>query len=213
MEPIQDPNDAAYMAMLTRNIPGVGNTPLVATSTKTTTPATTEVPATDHQRQAMEILERAITGSLFVSEGDEPFQVVHIVPNGSSFSTAEMSSTDSSLPLPSESEFVRILKNAQLSSLGATGQHDIDSDNDEEMTTCEKTSDLQSILRKSNPGTDRIAKALQDIYHYDPSSSTSSAPVALYRVTLPSSSTRVHLWIVGWVDHHLVGLHTISIES
>ncbi|KAG0258905.1 hypothetical protein BG011_002991 [Mortierella polycephala] len=198
MESTQDPNDAAYMAMLTRKIPGVGDTPLVPTSTATATAAKTTAAATDHQRQAMEILERAITGSLFVSEGDEPFQVVHIVPNGSSFSTAETSSTDSSsLPLPSESEFVRILKDTQLSSLGTISQYDINSDNDEELTTCEKTSDLQSILRKSNPGADRIAKALQDIYHYDPSSSTSSAPVALYRVTLPSSSTRVHLWIVG----------------
>ncbi|KAF9104703.1 hypothetical protein BGX27_009985 [Mortierella sp. AM989] len=209
-------NDAAYMSMLTRNIPGVGNTPLTSStlnssittlnSSSTTTLLTNkEVTSTltDNQRHAIDILEDARKDAYFVSEGEEPFQIVHIIPNHSI--TPVATDTRAPLPLPTSSELLRLLKDAQF----------IPTDNSEETPVeCEQLLDLKTILNTSNPGAKNIAIALQELFHYDPSreSHTNSA-VALYRVTLPSSATRIHLWILGWVDGHLLGLHTISIES
>ncbi|KAF9976000.1 hypothetical protein BGZ75_000353, partial [Mortierella antarctica] len=93
----------------------------------------------------------------------------------------------------------------------------VEDDEDYASATCERSLDLHTILSSSNPGADKIAKALQDVFLQDPSASaaaTSTPPaMALYRVTLPSSATRVHLWILGWVDDHLLGYHTVSIET
>ncbi|KAF9963148.1 hypothetical protein BGZ70_007604, partial [Mortierella alpina] len=104
-------------------------------------------------------------------------------------------------------EFLTILKNGRLLS--------VEDDEDYDSATCERSFDLHTILSSSNPGADKIAKALKDVFLQDPAAAASSTSpaMALYRVTLPSSATRVHLWILGWVDDHLQGYHTVSIET
>ncbi|KAF8941221.1 hypothetical protein BGZ58_001025 [Dissophora ornata] len=214
METNQDQNDAAYMSLLTRNIPGVGNTPLSSVTSKPDfnllhitnkrAEALSTTSMSDKQRDAIKTLEKARNDAFFVSEGDEPFQTVHIIPTQSE--TVFISNPADPRPLPSEAEFLKLLKDAQI----------VDEDQDVADATCEKIFDLRAILNKSNPGADKIAKALHEVFDYDPSASATSEgnrKVALYRVTLPYSSTRVHLWVLGWVDLHLLGLHTISIES
>ncbi|KAF9575135.1 hypothetical protein EC968_004361 [Mortierella alpina] len=221
-----NPNDAAYLSMLTRNIPGVGNTPLnnQSASTPTTSALLTNnkpglnTKLTTKQTEATHALETAASGALFVSEGDEPFQLVHIDPHPTSSSSSSSSSlssstskpvgtTASSPALPTETEFLSILKKGHLLA--------VDDDDDFDSASCERSFDLQTILSSSNPGADKICKALQDVFLQDPLAAASSASpaLALYRVTLPSSETRVHLWILGWVDHHLLGYHTVSIET
>ncbi|KAG0075492.1 hypothetical protein BGZ93_004187, partial [Podila epicladia] len=88
MEPSQDSTDAAYMSLLNRVIPGVGNTPL--TTKPTTKPklnhitsmsaSTSPSTLTATQQQAIKTLEGAVENALFVSEGEEPYATVHIVP-------------------------------------------------------------------------------------------------------------------------------------
>lgn len=203
MEPSQD-LDAAYMSLLNRVIPGVGNTPLATKpSTKPrqhiTSASTTPSPLTTSQQQALRTLEDALENALFVSEGEEPYATVHIVPTKTFASTAPA--------LPSAPELLQILKDT---GIGEDLDQGDDDGEDQDNTTCERTTDLKAILAPTNPGHQNIAKALHSIFGYDTASSTH--PVALYRVS-PPSSTRVHLWVLGWVDHHLLGFHTISIES
>ncbi|KAG0195840.1 hypothetical protein BGX28_000530 [Mortierella sp. GBA30] len=210
----QNQNDAAYLSMLTRNIPGVGNTPLSSNASKrssTSDPLTNRDKnnlnsndLTEKQRQATKTLDSALSDALFVSEGEEPFQIVHIIPTESSLQS-NVSASSSSLPLPTDRELLKILKSARL----------LPEDDDVDDINCERSFDLQPILDSStSPGADKIAKALKDVFQQDPSSISSQLPaMALYRVTLPSSQTRVHLWVLGWVDQHLLGYHTVSIES
>ncbi|KAI7820057.1 hypothetical protein BC939DRAFT_458821 [Gamsiella multidivaricata] len=219
MDPTQDSTDAAYLSMLTRTIPGVGNTPYVPTASKPTSSishitnkntATNDLTA--HSTHAIAILEHAQQDALFISEGEERFQTVDIfIPSNQSHAPSSLPSTTTTTvttssntaarPLPSESDLLSILKEAQL----LPNESDI---------ACEQTTDLHIILNQSNPGSDKIQSALLDLFHYDPTASPTQHPtVALYRVILPSSPTRVHLWILGWVDQHLMGFHTISIET
>ncbi|KAF9299236.1 hypothetical protein BGZ88_012203 [Linnemannia elongata] len=200
-----DDINAAYMNMLNRNIPGVGNNPLHPTSTTTTKPTTTAsthltnkstnanltstTPSvTKNQQHAIDTLQAAIKNALYISEGEEPYQTVHI-------STTTTGTT------------------------GATAETD-----EEEGNTCEKSFNFQSILNKSNPGSDKLAQALHDVFGLpsDPeemttTTNTTASPendkMVLYRVADPSSSTKVHVWVLGWIDGDLIGLHTISIES
>ncbi|KAF9952522.1 hypothetical protein BGZ72_006145 [Mortierella alpina] len=219
MDHTMNPNDAAYMSMLTRNIPGVGNTPLTNQSASKPTASTlltntrtgdSHSKLTAKQTEATHALETAASGALFVSEGDEPFQLVHIDPRSSSSSSSASSVssvTAGSHSLPTDKEFLTILKDAHL--LAVNDDEDFDS------ASCERSFDLHTILNNANTGADKIAKALQDVFHQDPSAAASSTSpaMALYKVILPSSETRVHLWILGWVDHHLLGYHTVSIET
>ncbi|KAF8952577.1 hypothetical protein CPC16_012029 [Podila verticillata] len=200
MEPNQDP-DVAYMSLLNRVIPGVGSTPLITKPSTNlrhiTSTSATPSSLTTSQQQAIKTLEDALENALFVSEGEEPYATVHIVPTKTFTSTAPA--------LPSAPELLQILK-------GIDDDLDQGDDDDEvkDGTTCERTTDLKAILAPTNPGHQAIANALHSIFGYDATSSTH--PVALYRVS-PPSTTRVHLWVLGWVDHHLLGFHTISIES
>ncbi|KAF9088235.1 hypothetical protein BGX23_007551 [Mortierella sp. AD031] len=266
MDPSQDSLDmVAYMNMLNRNIPGVGNNPLTSATTTTTTtapppakPTTTTTthltnktttlptkPLTQNQRHAIDTLNAALKDALYVSEGEEPFQTVHITigtgpgagtasPQPSAAATATTATATATAPsttttsFPSEADFVTLLETAQL--LTPSSSFSLQQAEDDDAKTCEKSSDLQSILNKSNPGSDKIAQALHDIFGYP--SSPSPSPIAatttvvnpdsnkkkndkimLYRVADPSSSTKVHIWVLGWIDGDLVGVHTISIES
>ncbi|KAG0353566.1 hypothetical protein BG005_007153 [Podila minutissima] len=209
MEPSQDPTDAAYMSLLNRVIPGVGNMPLTTKPTTKPKPAhitsmstsTSPSSLTTTQRQAIKTLEGALENALFVSEGEEPYAAVHIVP------TTSFTASTTHPALPSAPELRQILKDT-----GITDDLDQGDDaEDEDDATCERTMDLKVILAPKNPGHEDIAKALRSIFGYD--STSTSHSVALYRISSPASPTRVHLWVLGWVDHHLVGLHTISIES
>ncbi|KAI1320171.1 hypothetical protein EDD11_001775 [Mortierella claussenii] len=200
----QDPNDAAYMSLLTRTIPGVGDT------LSTTSASNTTVNLSKHQDQknltekqwhAIKVLEEAQKDALYISEGEEPFQTVCIVPEPSGTAAGAARKEALSTPLPTGTELLQFLRNG----------HVLSEQEDMSNVTCEISSGLDMILNKSNPGADRIAKALQDIFQYD--SSMEPSTVALYRVALPSSPTKVHLWILGWIDGHLLGFHTISIES
>ncbi|KAF9435819.1 hypothetical protein BGZ76_005473 [Entomortierella beljakovae] len=194
-------SEAAYMSMLTRNIPGVGTAPFSSTTTTPATPTTTLLTnfsgpssaLTDTQSHAINILEGAIKDALFVSEGEEPFQVVHIIPNQSAPIVDSNMSTPP--PPPSSEELLKILNDSLHIPLEDNGI----------LTQCEQLSDLKAITDDSNPGGKRIAVALKEIF--------GSQPVTLYRVILPSSSTSIHLWILGWSGRHLLGLHTISIET
>ncbi|KAF9998916.1 hypothetical protein BGZ80_006530 [Entomortierella chlamydospora] len=213
MDPARSSLDAGYMAMLTRNIPGVGvgNAPLnsavspptILTNKNLTGAALT---LTDKQRHAIGILDSATKDAIFVSEGDEPFQTVHLIPKQSDTHLVA-NNTSAPSPLPTASELLTLLKDAQLISAD-------DDDDEETPIEYEQSFDLKAILSSSNPGAQNIADALQQIFQYDLSHGNQTNPtVALYRVILPSSPTEVHLWILGWVDQHLLGFHTISIES
>lgn len=213
MEPTLDSIDASYMALLTRHIPGVGTN---SNSSQQHPPSAASAtahfmsPLTDKQKDAIRILDGAHKDALFVSEGEEPFQTVHIAPKRSiAQDTPTAAATDnaaSQQPLPSETEFIRLLQEAQLI------PYDDGDDHETFKVICERTKDLSSILNEFNTGRGNISKALHDLFGYDATFEANNS-VALYRVTLPSSTTRVHLWVLGWVDHHLLGLHTISIES
>lgn len=209
------------MALLERNIPGVGmnsnqQPPSNAAATAHLANQDRSVsPSTDKQRAAIRILERALKDALFVSEGEEPFQTVHIVPKHSiteGTSTAALADNTTLEPLPTNVEFIQILQEAQLIPADDdNNNHRGDTDVTPKIV-CERTTDLSSVLNESNTGRDNIGKALHDVFGYD-ATSTPNSNVALYRVTLPSSATRIHFWVLGWVDRHLVGLHTLSIES
>ncbi|KAF9345239.1 hypothetical protein BGX26_003362 [Mortierella sp. AD094] len=211
MEPTQSSTDAAYMSMLTRNIPGVGNTPLNSATLNPPTILTNKdcltgaaLTLTDKQRHAISVLDGARKDALFVSEGEEPFQIVHLIPKQSD-TPHVVTSTSAPSPPPTGSELLTLLKDAQL--IPADG-------NEETPIEYEQSFDLKAILSNSNPGAQNIAVALHQLFQYDLSHGNHNNPaVALYRVILPSSPTRVHLWILGWIDQHLLGLHTISIES
>jgi len=203
----QDSVDAAYMSLLTRNIQGVGNnsiqqTPSAATAT---TAQIANKDLTDKQIYAIRTLDEALKDALFVSEGEEPFQTVHIVPKQSiaqdTSNAVETEDPASHKPLPTNAEFVQLLVEEQLIP---------DDEDDQDEILCERSTDLSSIL--DNSGCSHITNALQDLFGKN-LTSNENKNVALYRVTLPSSATRVHLWVLGWVDQHLLGLHTISIES
>ncbi|KAF9310204.1 hypothetical protein BG003_008832 [Podila horticola] len=209
MEPSQDPADAAYMSLLNRVIPGVGSMPLTTKPATKPTPThiaststlTTSSPLTATQQQAIKTLEDALENALFVSEGEEPYATVHIAP------TKTFTTSTTHPALPSAPELLQILKDTRIAEDLDQG----DSVEDEDDATCERTMDLKAILAPTNPGHQDIAKALHSIFGYD--STSTSHSVALYRISSPVSPTRVHLWVLGWVDHHLVGFHTISIES
>ncbi|KAF9154632.1 hypothetical protein BG015_000398, partial [Linnemannia schmuckeri] len=232
----QDNNDdinAAYMNMLNRNIPGVGNNPLTPITTTTTTTTTrpthltnktidstlTMSPVTENQRHAIDTLQAAVKDALYISEGEEPYQTVHISTTTGTAPTSALTKTTS---FPTEQEFATILHTTQL--LPSFQQLTQNEDEDEE-SICEKSSNLQSILNKSNPGSEKLAQALHDIFGFSSSSNVSTTTttaavdttkndkMVLYRVADPSSSTKVHVWVLGWIDGDLVGLHTISIES
>ncbi|KAF9360411.1 hypothetical protein BGX34_007777 [Mortierella sp. NVP85] len=200
----QDSVDAAYMSLLIRNIQGVGNNSIQQTPSAATAQIANK-DLTDKQINAIRTLDEALKDALFVSEGEEPFQTVHIVPKQSialdASNAVETKDTASHKPLPTDAEFVQLLAEEQLIPDDEDGQDEI---------LCERSTDLSSIL--DNPGCGHITKALQDLFGKD-LTSDENKNVALYRVTLPSSATRVHLWVLGWVDQHLLGLHTISIES
>ncbi|KAF8939062.1 hypothetical protein BGZ47_008330 [Haplosporangium gracile] len=227
----QDNNDdinASYMNMLNRNIPGVGNNPLIPVTT-TTRPAhltnkitnsnLTMSPVTENQRRAIETLQTALKDAFYISEGEEPYQTVHISTITGTASTTDLTKTTS---FPTEQEFVTLLHTTQL--LSSFQQLTQNEDEDEE-STCEKSFDLQSILTKSNPGSEKLAQALHDVFGLSSSSKVSTTTttaavdttkndkMVLYRVADPSSSTKVHVWVLGWIDGDLIGLHTISIES
>lgn len=230
--------NAAYMNMLNRNIPGVGNNPLHPTSTTTTTttkPATTHLTnkstnanltstssVTKNQQHAIDTLQAAIKDAFYISEGEEPYQTVHIstATTGITGATPETALTKNT-SFPTEQEFVTLLQTTQLlpSFQQLTQTEDEDED---EGNFCEKSSNFQSILNKSNPGSDQLAQVLHDIFGlpFTPevtTTTTTSVPendkMVLYRVADPSSSTKVHIWVLGWIDGDLIGLHTISIES
>ncbi|KAK3831395.1 MAG: hypothetical protein JOS17DRAFT_745204 [Linnemannia elongata] len=230
-----DDINAAYMNMLNRNIPGVGNNPLHPTSTTTTTkPTTTHLTnkstnanltstssVTKNQQHAIDTLQAAIKDALYISEGEEPYQTVHIstTTSGATPDTALTKNTS----FPTEQEFVTLLQTTQLlpSFQQLTQTEDEDEDEDEG-NFCEKSSNFQSILNKSNPGSERLAQVLHDVFGLPSTqdvtaTTTTSVPendkMVLYRVADPSSSTKVHIWLLGWIDGDLIGLHTISIES
>ncbi|KAF8968661.1 hypothetical protein BGZ46_010825 [Entomortierella lignicola] len=210
MDPDQSSADAAYMSLLTRKIPGVGNSPLDSTTPKLPTLLTNSstkglTSNLSHQQQtAINTLQDATKDALFVSEGEEQFQAVHIIPSHSDTPAAVTSSsaTPSSPPLPTSSELLKLLQDAHL----IPTDHNNDTD-----VQCEQSSNLNILLNNSYPGANHIAAALRDLFQNDQGQLNPN--LALYRVTLPSSPTRVHLWILGWIDHHLFGFHTISIES
>ncbi|KAG0275560.1 hypothetical protein BGZ96_003745 [Linnemannia gamsii] len=236
MDPSQDSNDDlnnAYMNMLNRNIPGVGSNPFIPTTTakpthltnesKDTTTATATTTMTQNQRHAIDSLQAAIKDALYISEGEEPYQTVHITTTTTTTGATALKKTTTSFP--TEQQFLALLHTTQLlPSFQQQQQQQLQEDEDEE-NTCEKSSNLQSILNKSNPGSDKLAQALQDVFGYSSSSSTqattttaaTTAPkddkMVLYRIADPSSSTMVHIWALGWIDGDLIGLHTISIES
>ncbi|KAF9909017.1 hypothetical protein EC991_009200 [Linnemannia zychae] len=257
--PTDDDLNNAYMNMLNRNIPGVGNnpiTPSTTTTTTTTTPAptathltnkntantlltnttATDSSLTQKQRDAIDTLKASLKDALFVSEGEEPFQTVHISTSASDTTKATATSTPTdtvamtttTTSLPTEQEFRTLLYSTHLLPSFQSQQHqlqesqddDNDDDNeDDDQDVCERSSDLGSILTNANPGSDKIAQALHTIFDYPLSSSAATTTAAkddkvmLYRITDPSSSTRVHIWVLGWIDGDLIGLHTISIES
>ncbi|KAF9999055.1 hypothetical protein BGZ65_005522 [Modicella reniformis] len=217
MEPTLDPSDSAYMSLLTRNIPGVGtrnipgvgNPPRAATTAHISNDEASMSSLTIKQKEATRALEEAQKVALFVSEGEEPFRTVHIIPRQSitqeTLEATGITATTSQQPLPTEAEFIQLLREAQLITI----------DGDEMMPEikCERTTDLTAIQNNTYPDWNKIEKALCDLFGYGVSTAGENATVALYRVTLPSCMTKVHLWVVGWVDHHLLGLHTISIET
>ncbi|KAF9134160.1 hypothetical protein BGW39_007898 [Mortierella sp. 14UC] len=235
-----------YMNMLNRNIPGVGNNPITPSTTTTTTTAPAATATTTHltnkntantlmntagtggsltqkQRHAIDALTASLKDALFISEGEEPFQTVHISIGTSGTTPATMDTTTASVTtFPTEQEFRTLLHTTHLLP-SFQSQHqqqeaqDGDDDNDDDQDVCERSSDLGSILAKSNPGSDKIAQALHTHFEYPSSSSATTATkndkVVLYRIADPVSSTRVHIWVLGWIDGDLIGLHTISIES
>ncbi|KAF9144075.1 hypothetical protein BGX30_013872 [Mortierella sp. GBA39] len=228
-----DDINAAYMNMLNRNIPGVGNNPLRPTSTTITKPTTmhlsnkstnanlTSTPSvTKNQQHAIDTLQAAIKDALYISEGEEPYQTVHISPTttGTAGATAATKNTS----FPTEQEFVTLLQTSQLlpSFQQLTQTEDKDED---ERNTCEKSSNFRSILNESNPGSDKLTQVLHDIFGLPSTPEVMTATtvtavpendkMVLYRVADPSSSTKVHIWILGWIDGDLIGLHTIAIES
>ncbi|KAG0372407.1 hypothetical protein BGX24_000298 [Mortierella sp. AD032] len=240
----------AYMNMLNRNIPGVGNNPLVpSTTTNTTTGATTTISTThltnknttptsattamsttgltQKQRHAIDTLQASLKDALFISEGEEPFQTVHIsTATGTKGATTALTTTTTS-SFPTEQEFRTLLHTTHLLPSFQSLQEAQDEDEDAN-NTCERSSDLHSVLSKSNPGSDKIAQALHTIFgnsslSSSPATATSASDntnkrttndkVMLYRIADPSSFTRVHIWILGWIDGDLIGLHTVSIES
>ncbi|KAG0300812.1 hypothetical protein BGZ97_003069 [Linnemannia gamsii] len=240
MDPSQESYDGlntAYMNMLNRNIPGVGNNPLNTTTTKPThltnktkdtTSATATTLLTQNQRHAIDTLQAAIKDAFYVSEGEEPYQTVHITTTTTT-TTGATALKKTTTSFPTEQEFVTLLHATQLLPSFQQQQQQVQEDEDEG-NTCEKSSNLQSILNTSNPGSDKLAKALQDVFGYCSSSSSTEAnttttataaattapkddKMVLYRVADPSSSTKVHIWVLGWIDNDLIGLHTISIES
>ncbi|KAG0326929.1 hypothetical protein BGZ99_008693 [Dissophora globulifera] len=215
MDPPQDLNDAAYMAMLTRNIPGVGTAPVASTSVSnppasdaghitSNNHSVASTTLTDKQRRAIQALDAARHGAFFVSEGDEPFETAHIVPSSlvAATTTTEASTTDQR-PAPTAAELLAILRDAQLIN-----------DEDAMDADCEKDPHLRDILEVPYPGAKELARTVCDLFNYDATSaSKETSTVALYRVSLPSSPARIHIWILGWIDQHLIGLHTISIET
>jgi ATP-dependent exoDNAse (exonuclease V) beta subunit len=234
--------NAAYMSMLNRNITGVGNNPIttatgLVTTTTTTTHLTnknttdtltnttaTQGSLTQKQIYAIDILSASLKDALFISEGEEPFQTVHI-STGTGSTTPATTTTVTATPLPTEQELRTLLHTTRLlpsfQSLQEQQQAqdpDNDNDDDDEQDVCERSSDLGSILTHTDPGSEKITRALNAVFDYPLSSSaatttTKNDKVMLYRITDPSSSTRVHIWILGWVDGDLIGLHTVSIES
>ncbi|KAG0056937.1 hypothetical protein BGZ83_002877 [Gryganskiella cystojenkinii] len=221
MEPErQNPDDIAYMNLLTREIPGVGGKPLTpahrngsAKEKISTKLASSSSTMTENQRSAIKTLETALEDALFVSEGEEPFETVHLIPK--KHSSAATATPVAHTPLPTEKEFLTMVKEMRL----ITDDSEDEADDTEDLT-CARTCDLNSVLSSSNPGADKIARALRDIFHYhaskhtskDQSAKESDKVLALYRVSV-ASSTKVHIWVLGWVDQHLIGFHTISIES
>ncbi|KAG0060629.1 hypothetical protein BGZ89_012095 [Linnemannia elongata] len=231
--------NAAYMNMLNRNIPGVGNNPLHPTSTTTTKPTTTTpthltnkstnanltstTPSvTKNQQHAIDTLQAAIKNALYISEGEEPYQTVHIstTTTGTTGATAETVLTKNT-SFPTEQQFVHLLQTIQLL---PSFQQLVQTEDEDEGNTCEKSFNFQSILNKSNPGSDKLAQALHDVFglpsnpeEMTTTTNTTASPendkMVLYRVADPSSSTKVHVWVLGWIDGDLIGLHTISIES
>jgi len=216
MDQEQSKDDIAYMSLLTRDVPGVGTKPLVATGTDNRQKIDPSSPAStlsDSQHRAIKTLEAALKDALFVSEGEESFETVHIVPK-----KHIATSSSNNLPLPTEAEFLQLAGEMHLIS-----DDPEDQDDDAEDLSCERTFDLKSVLASTNPGADKIEHALRDIFHYHTTGSqhtstqtgekgSKEGPLALYRVTA-ASSTRVHVWVLGWVDQELIGFHTVSIES
>ncbi|KAF9544092.1 hypothetical protein EC957_012387 [Mortierella hygrophila] len=231
-----DDINAAYMNMLNRNIPGVGNNPLHPTSTiakpttmhlsnKSTNANHTSTPSvTKNQQHAISTLQAAIKDALYISEGEEPYQTVHISPTTTTGTAGAIAATalTKNTSFPTEQEFVTLLQTSQLlpSFQQLTETEDEDED---EGNTCEKSSNFRSVLNESNPGSDKLAQAFHDIFGLPSTPEVMTATtitvvpendkMVLYRVADPSSSTKVHIWILGWIDGDLIGLHTIAIES
>ncbi|GJJ73799.1 hypothetical protein EMPS_06157 [Entomortierella parvispora] len=210
MDQEQNKDDIAYMSLLTRDIPGVGAKPLVAAKTNSQKKIDSNSSAStlsDNQRRAIKTLEVALEDAIFVSEGEEPFEIVHIPKEHAA------TPSSSSLPLPTEAEFLQLIEEMHL----------ISEDDDVEELSCERTFDLKQVLANTHPGAKKIEHALRDIFHYHAIGSQHIATqtgdkeeeeglLALYRVTV-ASSTRVHIWVLGWVDQFLVGFHTEKSRS
>ncbi|KAF9928347.1 hypothetical protein FBU30_002428 [Linnemannia zychae] len=217
-----DNNDinTAYMNMINRNIPGVGANPIIPSTPITS--AAIAIPSdstlTQNQRNAIDTLRTVVKDAFFVSEGEEPYQVVYIPASpATSASTAANTSAMISRAFPTGQEFIDLLHAAQL--LPESDHQQVQEN--KETNICERSSNLQSVLSTSNPGSDKIAHALYTIFGYQPPALSSDAAVSknedskvmLYRIEDPSSSTRVHIWVLGWIDGDLIGIHTLSIES
>ncbi|KAG0277467.1 hypothetical protein BGZ95_005899 [Linnemannia exigua] len=181
---------------------------------------------TQKQRHAIDTLQASLKDALFISEGEEPFQTVHISTTNTGTTGATVApTTTAAASFPTEQEFRTLLHTTDLLPSFQSLQEAQDDQDEDSNNTCERSSDLHSILSKSNPGSDKIAQALHTIFGDSSSSEVATAAsdnnnkrktndkVMLYRIADPSSSTRVHIWILGWVDGDLIGLHTVSIES
>ncbi|KAF9402242.1 hypothetical protein BGZ94_004988, partial [Podila epigama] len=176
-----DPNNVAYMALLNRNIPGVGTTALNKATDQTRAaqkPQSHSVAQqgvstslTEKQRHAIQTLEKALENAPYVSEGEEPYETVHIVPPSKlQDAVALHTETDTKVDptLPSATQLLQALKELSMIEDTDDGENDLDHDD----AVCEQTFDLATILASSNPGHKEIATALHTIFGYDPSQST-----------------------------------------
>ncbi|KAG0230979.1 hypothetical protein BGW42_000563 [Actinomortierella wolfii] len=212
-------SDDAYMAMLTRNIPGVGQQ--AAGTTPSTLVAHTEL--TPLQDSALNVLAKAAEKAIYVTEGEAKLEPVCIPASLLAQTETSMSPTwllrqqqqqlqksgepgvirRSSLTshhLPSPSEFVTILQflkntktfSALLASLPPPSpSSETPSDSGDGNVQCEVVSDIRSVLHPSDPGMSTVFEALWYLFLTKPNTNASVADAPVPTATLPSMSTQL----------------------
>ncbi|KAF9972778.1 hypothetical protein BGZ73_004029 [Actinomortierella ambigua] len=212
-------NDNAYMAMLTRNIPGVGQPAPAATGGPAST-LSAHAELTPLQDSAINVLAKAAEGALFVTEGEAPLEPVCIPasllaqtetslsPTWQLQQQQQLASSSSSSGggpgiarrssltshhLPSPTEFLTILhflKNSKsFSTLLASLPPATPAD--ESNVQCEVVSDIRSVLHPSDPGMAAVIEALTYLFLTKPTTNASVADAPLPTATLPSMSTQL----------------------